>query len=174
MYKRQVSYNEKHNDANGEGNRDGESFNRSWNCGAEGPTTDPDILKLRGRQQRNLLATLLLSQGVPMLAHGDELGRTQHGNNNGYCQDNELTWVDWEPDEERSALLAFTQTLLQLRSEHPVLRRRRFFAAVVGGAGEEPTPPTTAASPTCATSHGSHRRARTCRTPPGTWTRPAP
>ncbi|HZL01901.1 MAG TPA: glycogen debranching protein GlgX [Cellulomonas sp.] len=131
-----VSYNEKHNDANGEGNRDGESFNRSWNCGAEGPTTDPDILKLRGRQQRNLLATLLLSQGVPMLAHGDELGRTQHGNNNGYCQDNELTWVDWEPDEERSALLAFTQTLLQLRSEHPVLRRRRFFAGAPDHGGE--------------------------------------
>ena len=131
-----VSYNEKHNDANGEGNRDGESFNRAWNCGAEGPTTDPDIRKLRVRQQRNLIATLLLSQGVPMLAHGDELGRTQHGNNNGYCQDNELAWVDWELDEERAALLAFTQTLLQLRSEHPVLRRRRFFAGAPDHGGE--------------------------------------
>ena len=131
-----VSYNEKHNDANGEGNRDGESFNRSWNCGAEGPTTDPDIRKLRGRQQRNVIATLLFSQGVPMLAHGDELGRTQHGNNNGYCQDNELTWVDWDLDEDRSALLEFTQTVFRLRSEHPALRRRRFFAGAPDRGGE--------------------------------------
>ena len=131
-----VSYNEKHNDANGEGNRDGESFNRSWNCGAEGPTTDPDIRKLRGRQQRNVIATLLFSQGVPMLAHGDELGRTQHGNNNGYCQDDELTWVDWDLDEDRSALLEFTQTVFRIRSEHPALRRRRFFAGAPDHGGE--------------------------------------
>jgi isoamylase len=131
-----VSYNEKHNDANGEGNRDGESFNRSWNCGAEGPTTDPAIRKLRSRQQRNLIATLLFSQGVPMLAHGDELGRTQDGNNNGYCQDNELTWVDWDLDEDRSALLQFTQNVFRIRSEHPVLRRRRFFAGAPDHGGE--------------------------------------
>jgi isoamylase len=131
-----ISYNEKHNDANGEDGNDGESFNRSWNCGAEGPTTDPDIRKLRGRQQRNLIATLLFSQGVPMLTHGDELGRTQHGNNNGYCQDNELTWVDWDLDEDRSALLEFTQTVFRLRSEHPALRRRRFFAGAPDHGGE--------------------------------------
>ena len=131
-----VSYNEKHNDANGEGNRDGESFNRSWNCGAEGPTTDPDIRKLRGRQQRNMIATLLFSQGVPMLAHGDELGRTQHGNNNGYCHDDELTWVDWDLDEDRSALLEFTQSVFRIRSEHPALRRRRFFAGAPDHGGE--------------------------------------
>ncbi len=120
-----VSYNEKHNDANGEDNNDGESHNRSWNCGAEGPTDEPGILELRGRQQRNLLTTMLLSQGVPMLLHGDELGRTQHGNNNGYCQDNELSWIDWSsPDEE---LLTFTRDLLALRAAHPVFRRRRFF-----------------------------------------------
>src|SRR5919107_1225899 len=96
-----VSYNEKHNEANGEDGRDGESHNRSWNCGAEGPTDDPEILALRARQQRNFIATLLLSQGVPMICHGDELGRTQGGNNNGYCQDNEVTWVDWELDDDR-------------------------------------------------------------------------
>src|SRR4029453_11456315 len=90
-----VSYNKKHNEANKEGNRDGESHNRSWNCGAEGPTKDPEINALRARQQRNFLATLLLSQGVPMIAHGDELGRTQQGNNNVYCQDNETSWIDW-------------------------------------------------------------------------------
>jgi len=131
-----VSYNEKHNDANGEGNRDGESFNRSWNCGAEGPTTDPEIRKLRARQQRNLIATLMFSQGVPMLAHGDELGRTQDGNNNGYCQDNELTWVDWDLDEDRTALLEFTQSVFRIRSEHPALRRRRFFAGDPDHGGE--------------------------------------
>jgi glycogen operon protein len=131
-----VSYNEKHNEANGEDNRDGESFNRSWNGGVEGPTDDPEILKLRGRQRRNLLATLLFSQGVPMLAHGDELGRTQQGNNNVYCQDDELAWVDWELDETRSALLAFTRTVVQLRVEHPVLRRRRFFAGAPEHGGE--------------------------------------
>ena len=120
-----VSYNEKHNQANGEGNADGESHNRSWNCGVEGPTDDADVLALRGRQQRNFLTTLLLSQGVPMLLHGDELGRTQAGNNNVYCQDNELAWVDW--DKTDSGLLAFTRALVALRNRHPIFRRRRFF-----------------------------------------------
>ncbi|MFD0257035.1 glycogen debranching protein GlgX [Kitasatospora indigofera] len=150
-----VSYNEKRNDANGEDNRDGESFNRSWNCGAEGPSTDPAVEELRARQQRNFIATLMLSQGVPMLSHGDELGRTQHGNNNAYCQDNELSWVHWPaegrpepggpdagPDAEAGAgadaaaqarpgsdarLLEFTQGMIWLRRDHPVFRRRRFF-----------------------------------------------
>jgi glycogen operon protein len=120
-----VSYNAKRNEANGEGNRDGESFNRSWNCGVEGPTDDPAVLTLRARQQRNLMATLLLSQGVPMILHGDELGRTQRGNNNAYCQDNDLTWVDWanlDPD-----MLAFTRMLTALRRSHPIFRRQRFF-----------------------------------------------
>jgi glycogen operon protein len=120
-----VSYNDKHNEANGEGGRDGESHNRSWNCGVEGPTDDPDVLALRARQQRNILTTLLLSQGVPMIAHGDELGRTQRGNNNVYCQDNELSWIGW--DDVDSDLLAFTRALTELRAEHPVFRRRRFF-----------------------------------------------
>jgi len=119
-----VSYNEKHNEANGEDNNDGESHNRSWNCGAEGETDDPEVLALRARQQRNLLTTLLLSQGTPMLLHGDELGRTQHGNNNGYCQDNELSWIDWEHADE--GLLEFTRLVSRLRQEHPVFRRRRF------------------------------------------------
>jgi isoamylase len=123
-----VSYNEKHNEANGEGNNDGESHNRSWNCGVEGETDDPEISELRLRQQRNLLATLLLSQGVPMLAHGDEVGRTQHGNNNAYCQDSELAWVDWKLDDERAELLAFTAGVVELRRSHPVFQRRRFFA----------------------------------------------
>ena len=123
-----VSYNEKHNEANGEGNNDGESHNRSWNCGVEGETDDPEIHALRLRQQRNLLATLLLSQGVPMLAHGDEVGRTQHGNNNAYCQDSELAWVDWKLDDERAELLAFTAGVVELRRSHPVFQRRRFFA----------------------------------------------
>ncbi|MDF1615770.1 glycogen debranching protein GlgX [Desulfurivibrio dismutans] len=122
-----VSYNDKHNEANGEDNRDGESHNRSWNCGAEGPTDDPEINALRARQQRNLLATLLLSQGVPMLCAGDEFGRSQQGNNNAYCQDNELSWLDWELDEEQQRLLSFTQRLLQLNRQHRVFRRRRFF-----------------------------------------------
>ncbi|GAA2147982.1 glycogen debranching protein GlgX [Kitasatospora kazusensis] len=120
-----VSYNDKHNTANGEDNRDGESFNRSWNCGAEGDTEDPDVLGLRARQQRNFIATLLLSQGVPMLSHGDELGRTQQGNNNAYCQDNELSWVRWESGDTH--LLEFTQGMIWLRRDHPVFRRRRFF-----------------------------------------------
>jgi glycogen operon protein len=120
-----VSYNEKHNDANGEDNNDGESHNRSWNSGAEGDTDDPEILRLRARQQRNFIATLLLSQGVPMLLHGDELGRTQHGNNNTYAQDTELSWVHW--DEADRPLIEFTAAVLQLRHDHPTFRRSRFF-----------------------------------------------
>jgi glycogen operon protein len=131
-----VSYNEKHNDDNGEDNNDGESHNRSWNCGVEGETDDDAVNALRRRQQRNFLATLLLSQGVPMLAHGDEIGRTQHGNNNGYCQDNETTWMDWDLDEHNAALLEFTRTALRLRRDHPVLRRRRFFAGSAEHGGE--------------------------------------
>jgi isoamylase len=122
-----VSYNDKHNEANGEDNRDGHDHNLSWNCGVEGPTDDVKILALRERQKRNLLATLLLSQGVPMLSGGDEIGRTQRGNNNAYCQDNELSWHDWALDGRRKALLAFTRRLVRLRREHPVLRRRQFF-----------------------------------------------
>ncbi len=120
-----VAYDEKHNEANGEDGRDGESHNRSWNCGVEGPTDDPAILGLRGRQQRNLLATLLLSQGVPMISGGDEIGRSQQGNNNAYCQDNETSWYDWARAD--TDLLAFTSDLIRLRREHPVLRRRRWF-----------------------------------------------
>jgi len=120
-----VSYNEKHNDANGEDGNDGESHNRSSNHGAEGPTDDPAILTVRARQQRNFLATLLLSQGVPMLSHGDELGRTQGGNNNGYAQDNEVTWVDWASVDQ--PLVEFTAALARLRREHPTFRRSRFF-----------------------------------------------
>ncbi|MBB2986976.1 glycogen debranching protein GlgX [Terracoccus luteus] len=131
-----VSYNEKHNDANGEGGNDGESHNRSWNCGVEGPTDDDAVLDLRAQQQRNLMTTLLLSQGVPMLLHGDEMGRTQGGNNNGYCQDNEISWVDWDLDERRQQLLAFTQAVVRLRREHPAFRRRRFFAGSADHGGE--------------------------------------
>ena len=120
-----VSYNEKHNDANGEGNNDGESHNRSWNHGVEGPTDDPEILAARSREQRNFLATLLLSQGVPMILHGDELGRTQHGNNNTYAQDSELSWVHW--DDVDRPLLEFTAAVVQLRQSHPTFRRKRFF-----------------------------------------------
>ena len=122
-----VSYNDKHNEANGEHNRDGESHNRSWNCGVEGPTDDPEIRALRHRQMRNVLTTLMVSQGTPMISHGDEVGRTQHGNNNGYCQDNELTWIDWEAAEEYSDILDFTRRVTALRARHPVFRRRRFF-----------------------------------------------
>jgi isoamylase len=122
-----VSYNEKHNEDNGEGGVDGESHNRSWNCGAEGETDEEEVLALRARQQRNFLATLLLSQGVPMLCHGDELGRTQRGNNNVYCQDNELSWVSWKLDDAQQDLIAFTQRVVALRRDHPVFRRRRFF-----------------------------------------------
>jgi glycogen operon protein len=121
-----VSYNEKHNKANGEENRDGLDANLSWSCGVEGPTDDPAILALRARQQRNFLATLLLSQGVPMLLGADEIGRTQQGNNNAYCQDNELSWVDWQLDRPQRELLAFTRTLIRLFHRHPVLRRRQF------------------------------------------------
>ena len=122
-----VSYDGKHNEANGEDNRDGNDNNLSWNCGAEGPSDDPGILALRARQQRNFLTTLILSQGVPMILMGDELGRTQQGNNNAYCQDNEISWVDWSLMEENNDLLAFTKFLLKIYREHPVLRRRRFF-----------------------------------------------
>jgi isoamylase len=120
-----VSYNAKHNEANGDDNRDGESHNRSWNCGVEGPTDDPAVLALRRRQERNFLATLFLSQGVPMLLGGDELGRTQIGNNNAYCHDSELTWFDWERVD--SDLLDFTCRLISLQRDHPVFRRRRWF-----------------------------------------------
>jgi glycogen operon protein len=122
-----VSYNEKHNEANGEDNRDGESHNRSWNCGVEGPTEDVEVFALRERQKRNILTTLVLSQGVPMIAHGDELGRTQRGNNNVYCQDNELSWVDWEDARAHDVLTGFVTRLTRLRAEHPVFRRQRFF-----------------------------------------------
>ncbi len=122
-----VSYNAKHNEANGEANRDGELHNLSWNCGAEGHTDDPAILALRARQARNFLATLVTSQGVPMIVAGDEIGRTQHGNNNAYCQDNEISWVDWDLSAEQLDLLAFTRRLINFRTTHPVLRRRTFF-----------------------------------------------
>jgi glycogen operon protein len=122
-----VSYNDKHNEANGEENRDGHNDNLSWNCGAEGATEDADIIALRERQKRNFLATLFLSQGVPMLLAGDELGRTQRGNNNAYCQDNEISWIDWKLDRPRRELLEFSRYLMRFRDEHPVLRRRHFF-----------------------------------------------
>jgi glycogen operon protein len=122
-----VSHNDKHNEANGERNRDGYDDNRSWNCGVEGPTDDPDVLGLRARQQRNFLATLLLSQGTPMLVAGDEMGRTQGGNNNAYGQDNETSWIDWRLKDRNAGLLDFTRQLLELRTRHPVLRRRRWF-----------------------------------------------
>jgi isoamylase len=123
-----VSYNEKHNQANGEDNRDGENHNRSWNCGVEGPSDDPVVHAIRDRQKRNFLATLMLSQGIPMLLAGDELGRTQRGNNNAYCQDNELSWIDWTNAD--AALIEFTRQLIKLRREHPIFRRRGWF---VGG-----------------------------------------
>jgi len=122
-----VSYNSKHNEANGDANRDGSDDNRSWNCGVEGPTDDPTILEVRRRQQRNFLATLLLSQGVPMLLGGDEFGRTQGGNNNAYCQDNATSWFDWSLLEKNADLLEFARTLTRLRTQHPVFRRPRFF-----------------------------------------------
>jgi isoamylase len=122
-----VSYNDKHNEANGEGNRDGADDNNSWNCGVEGPTDDPKVLALRARQKRNLMATLLLSQGVPMLCGGDELSHTQQGNNNAYCQDNDLTWLDWELDEQRQAFLDFVKRMVHIWNEQPTLQRRRFF-----------------------------------------------
>ena len=122
-----VSYNEKRNEANGEGNRDGANDNESWNCGAEGPTEDPALLALRGRQMRNFLATLMLSQGVAMLQAGDEIGRTQRGNNNAYCQDNEISWIDWDINRSGAELLEFTRYLVRLNQQHPGLRRRTFF-----------------------------------------------
>jgi glycogen operon protein len=122
-----VSYNDKHNEANGEHNRDGHDHNLSWNCGVEGPTDDPAVVALRERQKRNFMATQLLSQGVPMICGGDEIGRTQGGNNNAYCQDNELSWLDWSLDRRDRDLLAFTRRLIALRGAHPVLRRRQFF-----------------------------------------------
>jgi isoamylase len=122
-----VSYNDKHNEANQDENREGENHNRSWNCGAEGPSEDPNVRALRIRQRRNLLTTLLLSQGVPMLLAGDELGHTQQGNNNAYCQDNELTWLDWQLNEEDQQFLDFVRELIRLRRLHRVFRRRSFF-----------------------------------------------
>ena len=130
-----VSYDRKHNEANGEGGADGTDDNRSWNCGAEGPTADQAVRDLRARQQRNLLATLFCSQGVPMLLAGDELGRTQGGNNNAYCQDNEVSWVDWSLADSHADLLEFARELAVFRREHPVFRRRRFFRGGDGGDG---------------------------------------
>jgi glycogen operon protein len=121
-----VSYNEKHNEANLENNHDGTDDNRSWNCGVEGETDDAAVLALRARQQRNFLITLLVSQGTPMLLGGDEINRTQHGNNNGWCQDNELSWYDWSDDPEAERMRAFTRRLIRLRREHPVFRRESF------------------------------------------------
>ncbi|MBE9128233.1 glycogen debranching protein GlgX [Coleofasciculus sp. LEGE 07081] len=122
-----VSYNEKHNKPNGEDNRDGESYNRSWNCGVEGETDDPKIIKLRNRQRRNFLVTLMLSQGVPMMLGGDEMGRGQGGNNNAYCQDNEVSWFDWNLQEDNAALLDFTRQLIYFRRQHPIFQRRKWF-----------------------------------------------
>ncbi len=132
-----VAYNHKHNDANGEGNRDGDSHNRSWNCGVEGATDDPEVLALRARQRRNFMATLLLSIGVPMIGHGDELGRTQIGNNNAYCQDSELTWIDWENVDH--TMLEFTVKLIAFRSKNRAFLRRRFLTGrpVRRGTGAE-------------------------------------
>jgi glycogen operon protein len=129
-----VSYNEKHNEANGEDGNDGEAHNRSWNCGAEGPTDDPAVNALRSRQQRNILTTLLLSQGIPMMLGGDEIGRTQGGNNNAYCQDNETSWFSWEDIDHD--LLEFTRRLIHLQASHPAFRRRGWFKGrSVRGAG---------------------------------------
>ncbi|MEV8022202.1 glycogen debranching protein GlgX [Streptomyces sp. NPDC086554] len=135
-----VSYDDKHNEGNGENNRDGEKANRSWNCGVEGPTADEGVLELRARQQRNFLATLLLSQGIPMIAHGDEVGRSQLGNNNAYCQDSEISWVDWDLDEDQRDLLDFTRRAIALRAAHPVLRRRRFFRGDTATRAGQPLP----------------------------------
>jgi isoamylase len=122
-----VSYDKKHNEANGEDNRDGSDDNRSWNHGVEGPTDDATVLDLRARQSRNLLATLMLSQGVPMVLHGDEISRSQQGNNNAYCQDNEIAWMDWKDAEKHTELLTFASELIEFRRAHPVFRRKRFF-----------------------------------------------
>jgi isoamylase len=122
-----VSYSEKHNEANGEDNHDGTDDNRSWNCGAEGPTDDPDITALRATQMRNFLATLMLSQGIPMIVGGDEMGRTQQGNNNAYCQDDEISWYDWDLAETNAEQVEFTRRLIELRFAHRIFRRRRWF-----------------------------------------------
>ncbi|HET6653176.1 MAG TPA: glycogen debranching protein GlgX, partial [Nocardioides sp.] len=132
-----VSYNEKRNEANGEDNNDGESHNRSWNCGVEGPTDDPEILALRARQMRNIMVTLLVSQGTPMISHGDEFGRTQRGNNNVYCQDSEISWMDWTMCETNADLVTFTRRVTELRKKHPVFRRRRFFEGKPLRTGDE-------------------------------------
>ncbi|HXL26544.1 MAG TPA: glycogen debranching enzyme GlgX, partial [Chthoniobacterales bacterium] len=123
-----VSYNEKHNEANGEGNQDGDNNNNSWNCGTEGPTDDQEVKNLRERQKRNFLATLFLSQGVPMITGGDEFGRTQQGNNNAYCQDNEISWFNWDWTPEQEALFEFTRELAEFRRSHSVFRRPKYFA----------------------------------------------
>jgi len=131
-----LSYNDKHNEANGEENRDGESHNLSWNCGTEGPSDDPEVRDLRARQKRNLLATLLFSQGVPMLRAGDELSHSQSGNNNAYCQDNEISWLNWDLPEEDRNFLDFVRRVLELRRSHPIFRRRKFFQGrAIHGAG---------------------------------------
>ncbi len=128
-----VSYNNKHNEANGEGNRDGESNNRSWNCGVEGPTNIRDVNELRQRQMRNMFATLLVSQGIPMICGGDEVMRTQGGNNNAYCQDNEISWTNWDLDDSQQEMLSFVSKMIHLRLNHPVLHRRRFFSGRMPG-----------------------------------------
>jgi glycogen operon protein len=122
-----VSYNDRHNEANGENNNDGDQNNHSWNMGAEGPTDDPEIIALRKKQVRNFMTTLLFSQGVPLISGGDEIERTQHGNNNAYCQDDEITWQNWDLDDEKKKMLDFTSKLIKLRREHPNLHRRKFF-----------------------------------------------
>src|SRR5260370_12961119 len=134
-----VSYEAKHNLANGEDNRDGTDDNASWNCGVEGPSGDPKITALRERQMRNFLATLFLSQGIPMLLAGDEIGRTQRGNNNAYCQDNELSWLAWPPTETGRRLMEFTRRLIRLKHENPVFHRRTFFQGrrTQGSAGKD-------------------------------------
>src|ERR1019366_9318807 len=130
----------KHNEENGESNRDGADENLSWNCGVEGQTTVEGVLELRARQQRNLLATLLLSQGVPMLLGGDEIGRTQRGNNNAYCQDNELSWFDWNLGDAERELYAYTRAMVRLRQSHPVFRRIQFFRGVHTLRGDKDIP----------------------------------
>ena len=134
-----VSYNEKHNEANLEENRDGTDDNRRWNCGAEGATDDPEIHALRARQQRNFLTTLLLSQGVPMMLGGDEIGRTQGGNNNAWCQDNEIAWFDWDIGDDASGCSTFTRRLIALRRAHPVFRRAAFLTGERGADRASPT-----------------------------------
>ena len=131
-----VSYNHKHNEANGEGNRDGSDANWSWNCGAEGPTKDPAVIRIRERQVRNLMATLLVSQGIPMILGGDEFLRSQNGNNNAWCQDNSTSWVDWSLKDRNAGFLRFVRNMIALRKAHPVLRRRTFFTG--GAAGGPP------------------------------------